>query len=65
MTAPRGSRSGHRLKQALAISARPYAIFFNRPIALGFMLLAFGVIFRGLWTQYRNRRLEFAEEEAD
>ena len=34
-------------------------------IALAFMLLAFGVILRGLWTTYRARRLEFAEEEAD
>ena len=40
-----------------------YAIFFNRPIALAFMLLAFGVILRGVWVQYRSRRLEFAEEE--
>jgi putative tricarboxylic transport membrane protein len=53
------------LKQALAISAGSYAIFFNRPIALGFMLLAFGVILRGVWVQYRSRRLEFAEEEVD
>jgi putative tricarboxylic transport membrane protein len=53
------------LKQALAISAGSYTIFFNRPIALGFMLLAFGVILRGVWVQYRSRRLEFAEEEAD
>ena len=53
------------LKQALAISAGSYTIFFNRPIALGFMLLAFGVILRGVWVQYRSRRLEFAEEEVD
>ena len=53
------------LKQALAISAGSYTIFFNRPIALAFMLLAFGVILRGVWVQYRSRRLEFAEEEVD
>jgi putative tricarboxylic transport membrane protein len=53
------------LKQALAISAGSYTIFFNRPIALSFMLLAFGVILRGVWVQYRSRRLEFAEEEVD
>lgn len=53
------------LKQALAISAGSYLIFFSRPIALGFMLLGFGVVLRGLWVQYRSRRLEFAEEEVD
>jgi putative tricarboxylic transport membrane protein len=53
------------LKQSLAISNGSYAIFFNRPIALGFMLLAFAVIARGLWLQYRSRRLEFTNEEAD
>jgi hypothetical protein len=29
------------------------------------MILAFGVIARGLWQQYKSRRLEFTEEEAD
>ena len=53
------------LKQSLALSAGSYTIFFNRPIALAFMLLAFGVIARGLWLQYRSRRLEFTEEDAD
>jgi putative tricarboxylic transport membrane protein len=53
------------LKQALAIAAGSYLVFFARPISLGFMLLAFGVILRGLWVQYRRRALEFAEEEVD
>jgi putative tricarboxylic transport membrane protein len=53
------------LKQALAIAAGSYSVFFTRPISLAFMLLAFGVILRGLWANYRARRLEFAEEEAD
>jgi len=53
------------LKQSLALSQGSYQIFFNRPIALVFMILALGVIARGLWQQYRSRRLEFTEEEAD
>ena len=53
------------LKQALAIAAGSYLVFFTRPISLGFMLLAFGVILRGLWVQYRRRVLEFAEEDVD
>jgi putative tricarboxylic transport membrane protein len=53
------------LKQSLAISNGSYAIFFSRPIALGFMLLATAVIARGLWLQYRSRQLEFTNEEAD
>lgn len=53
------------LKQALTIAQGSYAIFFTRPIALAFMLLAFAVILRGLWAQYRSRTLEFSEEDAD
>src|SRR5512136_673117 len=53
------------LKQSLALSQGSYQIFFNRPIALVFMILAFGVIARGLWQQYKSRRLEFTQEEAD
>jgi len=53
------------LKQSLAISRGSFAIFFSRPIALGFMLLAFAVIARGLWIQYKSRTLEFTNEEAD
>ena len=53
------------LKQSLALSRGSYLIFFGRPIALVFMILAFGVIARGLWQQYKSRRLEFAEEEAE
>lgn len=53
------------LKQALTISQGSYMTFFTRPISLVFMLLAFGVIIRGLWSQYRSRTLEFAEEDAD
>ena len=29
------------------------------------MILAFGVIARGLWQQYKSQRLEFTEEEVD
>ena len=53
------------LKQSLALSQGSYLIFFGRPIALAFMILAFGVIARGLWQQYTSRRLEFTDEEAD
>ena len=53
------------LKQSLALSQGSYLIFFGRPIALAFMILAFGVIARGLWQQYKSRRLEFTDEEAD
>ena len=53
------------LKQSLALSRGSYLIFFGRPIALAFMILAFGVIARGLWQQYKSRRLEFTEEEAE
>ncbi len=53
------------LKQSLALSQGSYQIFFSRPIALVFMILAFGVIARGLWQQYKSQRLEFTEEEVD
>jgi putative tricarboxylic transport membrane protein len=53
------------LKQSLALSQGSYQIFFSRPIALVFMILAFGVIARGLWQQYKSRQLEFTEEEVD
>jgi putative tricarboxylic transport membrane protein len=36
------------LKQSLALSRGSYLIFFNRPIALAFMLLAFGAIARAV-----------------
>ncbi len=53
------------LKQSLALSRGSYQIFFSRPISLVFMVLAIGVIARGLWQQYKRNRLEFTEEEAD
>ena len=53
------------LKQSLALSQGSYLIFFRRPIALAFMILAFGVIARGLWQEYRSRRLEFTDEDVD
>jgi len=53
------------LKQALTIANGSYSTFFTRPISLVFMLLAFGLIIRGLWVQYRSKTLEFAEEDAD
>jgi putative tricarboxylic transport membrane protein len=43
------------LKQSLAMSRGSVVIFFNRPIALAFMVLACCIIARGLWEQVRRR----------
>ena len=57
-----GVRLMHPLGQALA-GIGVFSAGFS--YALVFMLLAFGVILRGVWVQYRSRQLEFAEEEVD
>jgi putative tricarboxylic transport membrane protein len=53
------------LQQALLISQGSVAIFFTRPIAAVFMLLALLSIGRGIWLQVRRRALEIAEEDAE
>jgi hypothetical protein len=40
-------------------------IFFTRPIALVFMVLAFVSIFRGLWVQMKTRAPEVALEDSE
>jgi len=52
-------------QQSLLISQGSLAIFFTRPIAAAFMLLAFASIGRGVWSQIRERGLEMAEEDKD
>jgi len=52
-------------QQSLLISQGSFLIFFNRPIAAVFMVLAFLSIARGLWLEFRERRLEVAEEDLD
>ena len=49
-------------QQALLISQGSFLIFFNRPIAATFMALAFLSIGRGMWSAFRERGLEVAEE---
>ena len=54
------------LKQSLILSHGSPAIFFTRPLALAFMLLALTIIGRGLWQQYKQRQIDLAlagEEE--
>ncbi len=53
------------LQQSLLISQGSPWIFFSRPIALVFMLLAFGSIIRGVWVQVKNRAPEVALEDAE
>jgi putative tricarboxylic transport membrane protein len=52
-------------QQSLLISQGSFLIFFNRPIAAAFMVLAFLSIGRGLWAEFRERGLEVAEEDKD
>jgi putative tricarboxylic transport membrane protein len=52
-------------QQSLLISHGSLAIFFSRPIAAAFMVLALLSIGRGLWTELRAQRLEVAEEDKD
>lgn len=53
------------LSQSLLISGGSVTIFFTRPIALGFMVLGFAAIIRGLWIQFKSKDLEVAEEGDD
>jgi putative tricarboxylic transport membrane protein len=46
------------LQQSLLISQGSLAIFFTRPIAAGFVLLALASMVRGFWVQIRDRRGE-------
>ncbi|TRZ84195.1 tripartite tricarboxylate transporter permease [bacterium] len=52
-------------QQSLLISQGSFLIFFNRPIAAVFMVLAFLSIGRGIWLEFRERGLEVAEEDQD
>jgi putative tricarboxylic transport membrane protein len=52
-------------QQALLISQGSLLIFFNRPIAATFMALAFLSVGRGIWSEFREQRLEVAEEEKE
>ena len=49
----------------ILISQGSFMIFFNRPIAAVFMVLAFLSIGRGIWLEFRERGLEVAEEDQD
>jgi putative tricarboxylic transport membrane protein len=51
------------LQQSLLISQGSPAIFFTRPIALVFMVLAFASIIRGIWVQVKTHAPEIALEE--
>jgi len=53
------------LSQSLVISRGSPLIFFSRPIACAFMILAFASIVWGIWLQVRRGGLEAAEEESD
>ena len=53
------------LSQSLVISRGSPLIFFSRPIACAFMILAFASIAWGIWLQVRRGGLETAEEESD
>ena len=52
-------------QQSLLISQGSPLIFFNRPIAAAFMVLAFLSIGRGIWSEFREQGLEVAEEDED
>lgn len=51
------------LQQSLLISQGSPLIFFNRPIALFFMVLGFLSIIRGIWVQIKTHAPEVALEE--
>ncbi len=53
------------LQQSLLISQGSPWIFFTRPIALAFMLLAFASIVRGVWSQVKSKAPEVAMEDAE
>jgi putative tricarboxylic transport membrane protein len=52
-------------QQSLLISQGSPLIFFNRPIAAVFMVLALLSIGRGIWSELRDKGLEVAEEDND
>jgi putative tricarboxylic transport membrane protein len=52
-------------QQSLLISQGSFLIFFNRPIAAAFMVLALLSIGRGIWSELREKGLEVAEEDQD
>jgi putative tricarboxylic transport membrane protein len=51
------------LQQSLLISRGSPWIFFNRPIAAFFMVLALASIVRGVWVTIKSRAPEVALEE--
>jgi putative tricarboxylic transport membrane protein len=53
------------LQQSLLISQGSWLIFFNRPIAGFFMVLALASIARGIWLQVRSHAPEIAIDDAD
>jgi putative tricarboxylic transport membrane protein len=53
------------LQQSLLISQGSPLIFFNRPIAVFFMALAFLSILRGIWLQVRSHAPEVAIDSGD
>ncbi len=53
------------LQQALLLAQGSPLIFFRRPIAAAFMVLAIASIIRGVWLQVRARAPEVALEEAE
>ena len=52
-------------QQSLLISQGSPLIFFNRPIAAAFMVLALLSIGRGIWAELREQGLEVAEGDQD
>jgi len=55
----------HVILQPLLISQGSWLIFFNRPIAGFFMVLALASIARGIWLQVRFHAPEVAIDDAD
>jgi len=53
------------LQQSLLISQGSWLIFFNRPIAGFFMVLALASIARGIWLQVHSHAPEIAIDDAD
>ncbi|MEW6720868.1 MAG: tripartite tricarboxylate transporter permease [Thermodesulfobacteriota bacterium] len=53
------------LQQSLLLSQGSWKIFFTRPIALAFMLLAFLSILRGMYVQFKTHAPEVALDDAD
>ncbi len=53
------------LIQSLVISQGSPLIFFTRPIALGFMLVALSSMARGMWLQFKTHTANVALEDSD